>query len=154
MFNFDGFSDYLPDLVRGTSTSLELDDVRHAHQPALRASAASGQGRAFEAAAGPCFRLHRNHPRHSGASAAVLYLFRSSGFRHPPKPFHGRRHRPFNQLLGLSVRGLQGRDCRCSERTGGGCQSLYVEQVTQADTGCDFDFLVGRRDAGIPRNSH
>jgi len=36
----------------------------------------------------------------------------------------------------------------------GGYQSLYVERVTQADAGCDFDFLVGRRDAGIPRHSH
>lgn len=36
----------------------------------------------------------------------------------------------------------------------GGYQSLYVERVLQADAGCDFDFLVGRRDAGIPRHSH
>ena len=38
--------------------------------------------------------------------------------------------------------------------SGGGYQSLYVELVLQADQGCDFDFLVGRRDAGIPRHSH
>jgi len=37
---------------------------------------------------------------------------------------------------------------------GGGYQSLYIERVLQADQGCDFDFLVGRRDAGIPRHSH
>jgi len=36
----------------------------------------------------------------------------------------------------------------------GGYASLYVERVLQADQGCDFDFLVGRRDAGIPRHSH
>ena len=36
----------------------------------------------------------------------------------------------------------------------GGYQSLYVEKVLQADSGCDFDFLVGRRDAGVPRHSH
>jgi dihydroxy-acid dehydratase len=36
----------------------------------------------------------------------------------------------------------------------GGYQSLYVDRVLQADAGCDFDFLVGRRDAGIPRHSH
>jgi dihydroxyacid dehydratase/phosphogluconate dehydratase len=36
----------------------------------------------------------------------------------------------------------------------GGYESLYVERVLQADAGCDFDFLVGRRDAGIPRHSH
>ncbi|TIT67973.1 MAG: dihydroxy-acid dehydratase [Mesorhizobium sp.] len=36
----------------------------------------------------------------------------------------------------------------------GGYQSLYVERVLQADKGCDFDFLVGRRDAGVPRHSH
>lgn len=35
-----------------------------------------------------------------------------------------------------------------------GYASLYVEHVLQADQGCDFDFLVGRRDAGIPRHSH
>lgn len=36
-----------------------------------------------------------------------------------------------------------------------GYQTLYVEHVLQADRGCDFDFLVGRRSAGIPpRESH
>ncbi len=40
------------------------------------------------------------------------------------------------------------------EPQAGGYQSLYVERVLQADAGCDFDFLVGRRDAGIPRHSH
>jgi L-arabonate dehydrase len=29
-----------------------------------------------------------------------------------------------------------------------------VEHVLQADKGCDLDFLVGRRGAGIPRESH
>ncbi len=36
----------------------------------------------------------------------------------------------------------------------GGYASLFVGHVLQADRGCDFDFLVGRRDAGIPRHSH
>ena len=36
----------------------------------------------------------------------------------------------------------------------GGYQSLYVERVLQADRGADLDFLVGRRGAGIPRESH
>ncbi|MEO8667158.1 MAG: IlvD/Edd family dehydratase [Bauldia sp.] len=36
----------------------------------------------------------------------------------------------------------------------GGYQSLYVEHVLQADRGCDFDFLVGKRGAEIPRHSH
>jgi L-arabonate dehydrase len=36
----------------------------------------------------------------------------------------------------------------------GGYQRLYVDHVLQADRGCDLDFLVGRRDAGIPRDSH
>jgi dihydroxy-acid dehydratase len=35
-----------------------------------------------------------------------------------------------------------------------GYQQLYVERVLQADRGCDFDFLVGRRGADIPRQSH
>ncbi|HVT50437.1 MAG TPA: IlvD/Edd family dehydratase [Dongiaceae bacterium] len=35
-----------------------------------------------------------------------------------------------------------------------GYQQLYVEHVLQADRGCDFDFLVGRRGAEIPRQSH
>jgi L-arabonate dehydrase len=35
-----------------------------------------------------------------------------------------------------------------------GYQQLYVEHVLQADRGCDFDFLVGPRVAGTPRESH
>lgn len=35
-----------------------------------------------------------------------------------------------------------------------GYRKLYVEHVTQADQGCDFDFLVGARGAAIPRDSH
>jgi dihydroxy-acid dehydratase len=46
------------------------------------------------------------------------------------------------------------RDWRPPPPPEGGYQSLYVERVLQADQGCDFDFLVGRRDAGIPRHSH
>ena len=36
----------------------------------------------------------------------------------------------------------------------GGYQQLYRERVTQADKGADFDFLLGCRGAGIPRESH
>lgn len=36
----------------------------------------------------------------------------------------------------------------------GGYQSLYVERVLQADRGADLDFLVGRRGADVPRESH
>ena len=35
-----------------------------------------------------------------------------------------------------------------------GYQTLFVEHTLQADAGCDLDFLVGRRQAGIPRESH
>jgi dihydroxy-acid dehydratase len=35
-----------------------------------------------------------------------------------------------------------------SER--GGYRQLYVQNVLQADEGCDFGFLVGRRGAGVP----
>ncbi|MDJ0919902.1 MAG: L-arabinonate dehydratase [Henriciella sp.] len=35
-----------------------------------------------------------------------------------------------------------------------GYQSLYVSRVTQANEGCDFDFLHGRRGAEVPRESH
>jgi len=35
-----------------------------------------------------------------------------------------------------------------------GYQQLYVEHVMQADRGCDFDFLLGRRGADVPRQSH
>ncbi len=35
-----------------------------------------------------------------------------------------------------------------------GYQTLYVQHTLQADRGCDFDFLVGPRQAGIPRESH
>ena len=37
---------------------------------------------------------------------------------------------------------------------GAGYRKLYVEHVLQADEGCDFDFLVGCRGAGVPRHSH
>jgi dihydroxy-acid dehydratase len=36
----------------------------------------------------------------------------------------------------------------------GGYQSLYVSHVLQADQGVDLDFLVGRRGAAVPRESH
>ncbi|MBN8994979.1 MAG: dihydroxy-acid dehydratase [Rhizobiales bacterium] len=35
-----------------------------------------------------------------------------------------------------------------------GYQSLFIQHVLQADQGCDFDFLVGRRDATVGRHSH
>ncbi|ACC75738.1 IlvD/Edd family dehydratase [Paraburkholderia phymatum] len=37
---------------------------------------------------------------------------------------------------------------------GGGYQRLYIDHVLQADEGCDLDFLVGCRGAGVPRHSH
>ncbi|WP_173930942.1 IlvD/Edd family dehydratase [Chelativorans sp. Marseille-P2723] len=36
----------------------------------------------------------------------------------------------------------------------GGYQGLYVDHVLQADLGCDFDFLVGKRGAAVARHSH
>jgi len=36
----------------------------------------------------------------------------------------------------------------------GGYQQLFVEHVSQADTGADFDFLVGCRGHAIARESH
>ncbi|WP_374378458.1 IlvD/Edd family dehydratase [Dongia sp.] len=38
--------------------------------------------------------------------------------------------------------------------TGSGYAKLFVDHVLQADRGCDFDFLVGQRGAGVPRQSH
>jgi dihydroxyacid dehydratase/phosphogluconate dehydratase len=35
-----------------------------------------------------------------------------------------------------------------------GYQTLHVQHTLQADRGCDLDFLVGRRSAGVPRESH
>jgi dihydroxy-acid dehydratase len=35
-----------------------------------------------------------------------------------------------------------------------GYQALYVEHVMQADKGMDFDFLLGCRGHGVPRESH
>jgi len=35
-----------------------------------------------------------------------------------------------------------------------GYQRLYHDHVQQADLGCDLDFLVGRRGAEVPRESH
>jgi len=43
---------------------------------------------------------------------------------------------------------------RAAPASGGGYQRLYVDHVLQADEGCDFDFLVGCRGAGVPRHSH
>lgn len=41
-----------------------------------------------------------------------------------------------------------------SKRTETGYQRLFVDHVLQADQGCDFDFLLGKREAGVPRHSH
>ncbi|MBI2254649.1 MAG: dihydroxy-acid dehydratase [Proteobacteria bacterium] len=38
--------------------------------------------------------------------------------------------------------------------TSGGYAKLFVDHVLQADRGCDFDFLVGKRGAAVPRQSH
>jgi dihydroxyacid dehydratase/phosphogluconate dehydratase len=35
-----------------------------------------------------------------------------------------------------------------------GYERLYVDHVLQADRGCDFDFLIGKRGAHVPRQSH
>ena len=35
-----------------------------------------------------------------------------------------------------------------------GYQALYVKHVMQADKGMDFDFLLGCRGHGVPRESH
>ena len=35
-----------------------------------------------------------------------------------------------------------------------GYRKLYVQHVLQADEGCDFDFLRGKRGAAVPRHSH
>jgi dihydroxy-acid dehydratase len=39
-------------------------------------------------------------------------------------------------------------------RMEGGYQKLYHDHVLQADSGCDLDFLIGRRGAAVPRESH
>lgn len=39
-------------------------------------------------------------------------------------------------------------------RSDSGYQRLYHDHVQQADRGCDLDFLVGRRGAEVPRESH
>jgi len=36
----------------------------------------------------------------------------------------------------------------------GGYARLFRGNVLKADRGCDFEFLVGMRGAGIPRPSH
>ncbi|MFN7056914.1 IlvD/Edd family dehydratase [Hyphomonas sp.] len=36
----------------------------------------------------------------------------------------------------------------------GGYEGLYRRHVLQADEGCDFDFLIGCRGAGVPPHSH
>jgi L-arabonate dehydrase len=41
-----------------------------------------------------------------------------------------------------------------SSKAMSGYQGLYVRHVLQADQGADFDFLVGKRGADVPRESH
>jgi L-arabonate dehydrase len=41
-----------------------------------------------------------------------------------------------------------------SQGMGSGYQQLYIDHVLQADQGCDFDFLVGKRGSVVPRHSH
>ena len=43
---------------------------------------------------------------------------------------------------------------RPRERKPGGYASLYMDHVPQADQGCDFEFRVGCRGAGVPAHSH
>ncbi|MDV3130200.1 dihydroxy-acid dehydratase [Mycobacterium sp. 21AC1] len=40
------------------------------------------------------------------------------------------------------------------KRVEGGYLQLYLEHVTQADTGADFDFLCGKRGSAVPRAGH
>jgi L-arabonate dehydrase len=46
------------------------------------------------------------------------------------------------------------KDWRPPPLPGGGYQRLYVAHVSQADKGCDLDFLVGCRGAAVARESH
>ncbi|MCO5066339.1 MAG: dihydroxy-acid dehydratase [Rhizobiaceae bacterium] len=63
-------------------------------------------------------------------------------------------NRKLNMLVSESELVERKRSWSSPEPPIGGYESLYVERVLQADAGCDFDFLVGRRDATIPRHSH
>jgi dihydroxy-acid dehydratase len=59
--------------------------------------------------------------------------------------------------LGLAASELAGRRAQWKAPVSAamlGYQWLHVEHTLQADRGCDLDFLVGRRSAGIPRESH
>jgi L-arabonate dehydrase len=49
---------------------------------------------------------------------------------------------------------LANRSEGASPAVGSGYQQLYVDHVLQADEGCDFDFLLGKRGAQVPRHSH
>ncbi|RZI65349.1 MAG: dihydroxy-acid dehydratase, partial [Variovorax sp.] len=49
---------------------------------------------------------------------------------------------------------LRAHAARPADAKRGGYERLYVDHVLQADEGCDFDFLVGCRGAGVPRHSH
>jgi L-arabonate dehydrase len=52
------------------------------------------------------------------------------------------------------ARRLAALDVRDERRQSGGYRRLYIDHVLQADEGCDFDFLVGCRGAGVPEHSH
>ncbi len=44
--------------------------------------------------------------------------------------------------------------CRPALPPAAAIAKLFVDHVLQADRGCDFDFLVGKRGADVPRQSH
>ena len=74
-----------------------------------------------------------------------------------PRPDRGTLSHPY--LTGMSRDELDRRTeawkmNRPPPKYSRGYYSLYIQHVLQADRGCDLDFLVGRRSAGIPRESH
>ena len=65
-----------------------------------------------------------------------------------------------NGLLSLDVSDeviasrLEARRLEVPDAGTGGYLELYRNHVLQADEGCDFDFLIGCRGAGVPAHSH
>ncbi|MDM0091547.1 MULTISPECIES: dihydroxy-acid dehydratase [unclassified Variovorax] len=59
--------------------------------------------------------------------------------------------------LHVSAEELAARLAKCKAPTApleSGYWRLHVDHVSQADEGCDLDFLVGPRGAFVPRNNH
>jgi dihydroxyacid dehydratase/phosphogluconate dehydratase len=60
--------------------------------------------------------------------------------------------RRLNVLVAEEELAARAKEWRSPVDTYQGYQRFYADNVVQADRGCDFGFLVGKRGAPVPRN--